>query len=172
MGGDDGSTIDSVAGDKPRRYMRGVVMKVRAVKQADAETWERMRQALWPSCEGEHAAEIARYFDGDRRNPAEVLLACEETGRALGFVELSIRPCAESCYSGRVAYLEGWYVETATRRQGVGASLIQAAETWAKEQGCTEIASDTAIDNGASEAAHRALGFNETVRSICFRKDL
>ena len=70
----------------------------------------------------------------------------------------------------RVAYLEGWYVVPAARRQGVGAALVRAAEDWARSQGCTEFASDALIDNAVSAAAHRALGFQETVQIRCFRK--
>lgn len=131
-----------------------------------------MRQALWPSAEGEHRGEVAAYFAGERSNPAEVLIACDDAGRARGFVELSIRPYAEECYSGRVAYLEGWYVEPAHRRAGVGAALVEAAAAWGRAQGCTEMASDTALDNSGSAAAHRATGFAETGRIICFRRAL
>lgn len=147
-------------------------MTIKPAQPNDAAAWERMRQALWPSSTGEHAAEIASYFDGYRKNGAETLLAFDEQGCALGFVELAIRNYADGCYSERVAFLEGWYVEPHARRQGVGAALVQAAEEWGRAQGCTEFASDTQLDNYVSAAAHRALGFVETERIICFRKDL
>jgi aminoglycoside 6'-N-acetyltransferase I len=131
-----------------------------------------MRQELWPSPAGEHAAEIELFFKAERRDPAEVLVAVEESGRAVGFVELSIRPYAEGCYSGRVAYLEGWFVESLSRGKGVGAALVRGAEDWARRQGCTELASDTEIDNAASASAHERLGFEEINRIICFRKAL
>lgn len=147
-------------------------MTVRPARASDAADWERMRQALWPSAPGEHAGEIAAYFAGDRRNPAQVLVAFDPTGGAIGFAEVSIRPYAEGCYSGRVAYLEGWYVDEAARRRGVGAALVAAVEEWGRAEGCTELASDTAIDNAVSTNAHRALGFDEVERSIAFRKPL
>ena len=147
-------------------------MKIQIATQNDTKAWESMRQELWPSPAGEHASEITRFFDGDLRVAAEVFLACDDADRALGFIELNIRPYAEGCYSGRVAYVEGWFVETPHRSKGVGAALIKAAEAWGREQNCTELASDTAIDNVASTAAHRALGFEETGRNVCFRKDL
>jgi len=131
-----------------------------------------LRLLRWPSPAGEHAGEIEAFFNANRKDPAEVLLACDESGRPIGFAELSIRPYAEGCYSGRVAYLEGWYVEPDLRGRGAGAALMRAAEEWGRSQGCTEMASATEIENSASAAAHRSLGFAETGRIICFRKSL
>jgi len=147
-------------------------MTIRPIEAVDAIDWERMRNVLWPAPEGEHAAEIAGYFRGNRRHIAEVLIATDYAGRAVGFAELGIRPFAEGCYSGRVAFLEGWFVEVTARRQGIGAALVKAAEDWARGQGCTEFASDTNPDNSVSLAAHRALGFEEVERLVCFRKPL
>ena len=53
-----------------------------------------------------------------------------------------------------------------------GRALVAAAEEWAREQGCTEFASDPLLENESSAAAHRALGFQETVQIRCFRKQL
>lgn len=147
-------------------------MLIRPARRDDAEAWEHMRCSLWPSDADDHAAEIASYFEGPRKNSAETLLAFNEQGRPLGFVELSIRNHAEGCSTERVAFLEGWYVELDARRQGVGAALVKAAEEWGRAQGCTEFASDTELDNYVSAAAHRALGFVETERIICFKKEL
>lgn len=143
---------------------------IRAVKQDDRDSWQRMRTALWPS--SGHADAIDRYFGGQAREPLEVLLAFDGRGVAIGFVELSIRAYAEGCDTDRVAFVEGWYVDPAARGQDVGAALIHAAEEWARSQGCTELASDTEADNGSSAAAHRALGFVETAVVRCFRKPL
>jgi aminoglycoside 6'-N-acetyltransferase I len=145
---------------------------IRTIQAADAADWERMRQRLWPSARGEHAREIAAFFAGDRRDPAEVLVAMDEEGRPVGFAEVTIRSHAEGCRPGRIAYLEGWFVEEAHRRCGIGAALIAAVERWGRAQGCSELASDTEIENTASAAAHRALGFEEVDRIACFTKPL
>jgi tetratricopeptide (TPR) repeat protein len=71
-----------------------------------------------------------------------------------------------------VAFLEGWFVEEHARRRGVGAALIRAAESWAREQGCTEFASDALVDNDVSSQAHKALGFKEVEVIRCFMKTL
>ncbi|QQS48998.1 MAG: GNAT family N-acetyltransferase [Acidobacteriota bacterium] len=143
-------------------------MRIRKVEKRDARAWELMRQKLWPSEPGEHAAEIAAHFDG-HGDEVEVLIAETEEGEPAGFAELSIRLYAEGCYSGKVGYLEGWFVEERFRRQGVGAALVEAAIEWARGRECAEFASDTEIDNEVSAAAHRALGFEEVERIICFR---
>lgn len=147
-------------------------MLIRPAQPTDREAWERMRDALWRSPLGGHGEEIDRYFAGELREPREVLIALDDQGEALGFVELSIRAHAEGCLTDRVAFVEGWYVEPVARGTGVGAALIGAAETWARSQGCTELASDTEVENLASAAAHQAVGFTETGILRCFRKSL
>jgi aminoglycoside 6'-N-acetyltransferase I len=131
-----------------------------------------MREALWPEGKADHPGEIEGYFRGQLREPLEVLLAIDSRGHAVGFAELSIRSYAEECVTDRVAYLEGWYVDPAARRQGVGRALVTAAEQWARAQGCIEFASDALLDNDVSAAAHAALGFEETVQLRCFKKVL
>jgi aminoglycoside 6'-N-acetyltransferase I len=72
--------------------------------------------------------------------------------------------------SDRIGYLEAWYVDPDWRGQGVGRALAQAAEDWARAQGCREMASDTTPSYPVSPAAHAALGYQEVER--LFRKDL
>lgn len=147
-------------------------MQIRPVTVADSAAWLKLRQALWPEGASDHAFEIASYFAGRLREPLQVLLAFEDTGTPVGFAELSIRSQAEGCDTDTVAYLEGWYVIPEARQKGAGRALVQAAEQWAREEGCSEFASDTLLDNEVSAAAHRALGFTEIVQIRCFRKSL
>ncbi len=145
----------------------------RAVKEGDAVAWTRLRQALWPDAvPGEHADAIARYFAGTLPEPIMVLFAEDGHARPIGFVELSLRAYAEGCQSDNVAYVEGWYVAPEARGRGVGRALIEAAEDWARGQGCTELASDAELDNAVSAAAHEALGFSDVGQIRCFQKVL
>lgn len=149
------------------------VITVRPARLGDAASWLRLRLSLWPDgSEEEHRREIERFFAGRAREPLAVLLAEDGAGRVVGVAELSIRPCAEGCRSDRVAYLEGWFVEPESRRQGVGRALAAAAEDWGRAQGCTELASDAQPENQVSADAHRAAGFTEVGLVRCFRKDL
>jgi aminoglycoside 6'-N-acetyltransferase I len=145
---------------------------IRPARKPDFNLWERMRQALWPSEPGRHAREIERYFAGDLREPLEVLLAFDDSGEAVGFIELSIRAYAEGCVTDRVAFVEGWYVDPTARGKGVGRTLIRAAEDWARSQGCTELGSDAEVDNTVSAEAHRAVGFTEAGIIRCFKKSV
>jgi predicted TIM-barrel fold metal-dependent hydrolase/GNAT superfamily N-acetyltransferase len=131
-----------------------------------------MREALWPSASGEHEAEISAFFE-HREPSTECLVAVdEEHHETVGFAEVSIRSHAEGCLTRGVAYLEGWYVEERHRRRGVGTALVKAAEAWGRTRGCKEFASDAQIVNDGSIAAHRAAGFEEVERIVCFRKAL
>lgn len=144
-------------------------MKVRAIDRDDSTEWLRMRNALWPG-DG-HAEEIEAWFAGP--NPAaEVFVVEREDGSLAGFLELDTRPYAEGCPSSPVPFIEGWYVDPDVRRKGFGAALVRAAETWARDHGFTEIASDVLLDNVDSQAAHKALGYEEVERIVCFRREL
>ncbi len=108
--------------------------------------------------------ELCRWFTSSLKAP---------NGEVVGFVEVGLRSAADGCdWARAVGYIEGWYVAESYRRRGVGAQLIAAAENWAREQGCTEMASDTQIDNTQSLQAHLRLGYEIAERSILFRKRL
>jgi aminoglycoside 6'-N-acetyltransferase I len=148
-------------------------IRVRAATPDDAPEWARMRVALWPDgSEQEHRTDVERFFAGRLRTLAAVLLASDSRSRTVGFAELSIRPYAEGCRTDRVAFLEGWYVDPEFRGRGVGRALVEAAEAWARTQGCSELASDREAENELAGDAHRAVGFEEVGTVVCYRKDL
>jgi GNAT superfamily N-acetyltransferase len=61
-------------------------------------------------------------------------------------MEVSIHTSAPGCTTDRIGYLEAWYVDPVWLGKGAGRALVQAAENWARSQGCTEMASDTNPD--------------------------
>jgi aminoglycoside 6'-N-acetyltransferase I len=63
-------------------------------------------------------------------------------------------------------------VDPDARRRGLDTVLIRAAETWARDAGYREMASDALLDNEVSIQAHKALGYQETDRIVCFRRSL
>jgi aminoglycoside 6'-N-acetyltransferase I len=100
-------------------------------------------------------------------------VAYSSSGEALGFVEASLRSdYVNGTESSPVAFLEGIYVVPQARREGVASALVAAVTAWAREGGCRELASDALLENQASHAVHRALGFEETERVVFFRRVL
>lgn len=155
-----------------RRRVTGDV-SVRAARPRDVAALVRMRRALWPDgSAAEHRSELVRFFAGRSRNSLGILIAETRARRVVGFAEVSIRPYAENCRTDRVGFLEGWWVDPARRRRGVGRLLVEAAEAWARRRRCVEFASDSLPGNRGSIAAHRALGFADAGTIVCFRKDL
>ena len=125
---------------------------------------------LWP----DHTIDEMRaeYADIIAKPDAAFFLAfAQET--AVGFAQCQLRcDYVEGTDSSPVGYLEGIYVLPGHRRQGIAKALLSACESWAKEKGCTEFASDCELDNVQSLQFHLNVGFEEANRIICFTKKL
>lgn len=146
-------------------------MIIRRANQNDRTEWLRIRAALWPDCPLEdHHSEMRDQLADPARYA--VFVVERDAGKLGGFLEASLRAYADGCRTSPVGYVEGWYVDADLRRQGWGGKLVKAAEQWAIEQGCREMASDCELDNDVSFRAHLALGFEEADRVIQFRKTL
>jgi GNAT superfamily N-acetyltransferase len=95
-----------------------------------------------------------------------------DLGAWIGLIELSERSCAEGCDSSPVGYVEGIWVAPRARRGGIARQLVEAAVAWAQERGHTERASDAPLQKRASQAMRLSLGFEETDRIVCNRRQL
>jgi aminoglycoside 6'-N-acetyltransferase I len=143
---------------------------IRPIEPGDDAEWLRMRQALWPDfTEKSLRSEMAEIAADDRQ---QVFILARQGGGPGGFIEAALRPWADGCETHPVGYIEAWYVDPDLRRQGAGAALVQQAEAWAGLQGCSEMASDCELWNDVSFQAHLALGYEEVIRVIQFRKSL
>lgn len=147
-------------------------MNIRKVRYADLEAWTEMRSQLWPDLKDDHAVELEQYFSGRSIDIVQAYVIEDKNEIAVGFIELNLRNFAEGSRSPEVPYVEAWFVRGACRGQGWGKRLMEQAEQWALEQGYSELASDTELVNTHSIAMHRALGFEETERVVCFLKKL
>lgn len=133
--------------------------------------WLALRTALWPADSSEHLPEMRELCAQPDRYAQFV--AYSEAGEAQGLVEIALRnDYVNGTETSPVGFLEGLYVLPDWRRQGIARALVDQAMRWAREQGCSEMASDALLDNTASHAMHLALGFEETERVVYFRKPL
>lgn len=112
------------------------------------------------------------FADLVRRDDAAAFIRYEDDQPA-GFAQCGLRrDYVEGTDSTPVGYLEGIFVKAEYRNRGYARELLAACETWAKDSGCTEFASDCELDNALSLKFHMATGFTEANRIICFRKDI
>ncbi len=144
--------------------------RIATATRADLDARATLRAALWPDADAAaHRAEL----DVPGCDDAVAFLAFDATGVAIGLAEAALRRgYVNGTDSSPVGFLEGWYVEPAWRGHGVGRALVQAVVHWTRAQGCSELASDTALDDTGSQAAHAACGFEETERVVYFRRRL
>lgn len=143
---------------------------IRRAQPEDKTEWLRMRLALWPDQIAEEALVEMDRFLADPLTP--IFVAVRENGKLGGFLEGGLRKYADGCDTSPVGYIEGWFVDEDLRKQGVGRNLVRALEDWARGQGCTEMASDTWLNNEVSIQAHFNLDYEESERLIHFRKSL
>ncbi len=150
-------------------------MRVRPAELRDVDAIAVQRAQLWPDGSyEEHRAEALAALSGQAVStlPAATFVA-EEARGIIGFVDVGLRSHADGCDPARpVGFLEGWFVAVDARRRGVGRALFEAAERWCRAQGCTEMASDTWIEQHESIAAHGALGFEVVDRCVNFKKTI
>jgi aminoglycoside 6'-N-acetyltransferase I len=144
-------------------------MEIRKATRQDSVEWIALRTQLWPRANPDELADDADKILEDAN--WSVFLA-EYQGEAVGFIECSIRDKAPACETDRIGYIEGWYVASAFRKTGVGRRLVEKGEQWARDMGCTEMASDTTSNYPVSPAAHNALGYQEVKSKFYYRKSL
>lgn len=151
--------------------MSDIEYAIRPLAEHDLNEWLRLRTLLWDEAdEDDHRSEMVDIIEHvDSQLVAVVDIG---DGKLAGFLEASIRSFAEDCETDHVGYLEGWYVDANYRQHGVGRALVKFAESWARQQGCTEMASDAELGNDVSLKAHARLGYAETSRLIHLRKEL
>ena len=143
---------------------------IRRATPEDKPEWLRMRQGLWPEAPLDY---LSLNLD-DLLNDADagIFVASDSQGQLIGFIEAGLRDYGEGCETSPVGYIEAWYVDPHVRGQKLGRDLVHAAEQWAREKGCTEMASDTWLENETSIEAHKKLGYWEVERLVHFVKRL
>ena len=125
---------------------------------------------LWPECtyaeEREHGSQII--------NAANQNCFVARAGEAfVGFIQLSLRTdYVEGTATSPALYVEGLYVEPEWRQRGVARLLVRKAGEWGLQMGCSEMASDAELNNTSSIEFHKAMGFREVNRVVCFVRPL
>ena len=143
---------------------------IRRATHEDKDAWSQMRQCLWPEAPLDY---LTYDLDEILSDPEQVaFVAVRADGSLVAFIEASLRDYAEGCETSPVGYIEAWFVDETIRGQKLGREMIVTAENWARERGCTEMGSDTWLDNEGSIQAHKKTGYYEVDRLVHFLKNL
>ncbi|MGN0432409.1 MAG: aminoglycoside 6'-N-acetyltransferase [Lachnospiraceae bacterium] len=145
-----------------------VIIKKAAVE--DAKAVAGLAIQMWKSNTIEELTE--EFCDYINKGSCVVFIALLD-GCAMGFAQCGLRhDYVEGTDTSPVGYLEGIFVTEEYRNRGVAKDMLKACQEWAKEQGCTEFASDCELVNEGSLKFHLKMGFEEANRIICFTKKL
>ncbi len=143
---------------------------IKKAEISDADALAALAIQLWPDND---LNELTEEFRGSIQNADAACFIKYAGGEPVAFAECRLRhDYVGGTDSSPVGDLGGVYVKEGFRRQGCAAQLLAECENWAGEKGCTEFASDCELDNAESLRFHKAMGFEETSRIICFRKAL
>ena len=147
-------------------------MFIQAFSADHVDDWATLRRELWPDGDfSEHRQFAVAALSDPARFAA--FLARDRGGQALGFVEASVRyDYVNGCATSPVAFLEGLFVRNQARRQRLARGLVAAVEHWARQNACSELASDALLENDDAHAIHGRIGFSETERVVYFVKQL
>jgi len=138
-----------------------------AVTKENENAWAELCVELWPDLTIDSVLKMS--YEGLFKNE---FLYFEEN-EPIAFLSLSLRSdYVEGTNSCPVGYIEGLYVKPEFRRKGIAEKLIDHAKEWSETYGCTELASDCVLENTAGQAFHKAIGFNEVNRIVCFTMQL
>ena len=139
---------------------------IRRATNADLAAVTDLALKLWP---GHDRQELMEELEEILKKGDAAFFLAEDQG----FAQCQLRyDYVEGTESSPVGYLEGIFVEESCRRRGLAKQLLKACESWAREQGCREFASDCELTNIQSLRFHLGLGFEEANRIICFTKKL
>jgi aminoglycoside 6'-N-acetyltransferase I len=139
------------------------------IQENNLKAWVELRHELWPMHTVDELMKESRESLADECQRSWFYM---ENDVPIGFIDLSLKEKAIGCSSTKIGYIEGWYVKPEFQRKGIGQSLYIAAESFAKSQGCQEMASDTTQDYPNSTDAHRKAGFKIARKAIHFYKEI
>lgn len=140
--------------------------------EQNQQQWFELRCELWPDDTPEdHQLDI----DNLLAEPDQFVQAIFRLsdGLAVAFIEASIRrDYVNGTSTTPVVFLEGVYVKESHRGYGIGKKLIDFISDWALQNGITELASETMLDDASGQNLHQGLGFQETERVVFYCKSL
>ena len=92
----------------------------------------------------------------------------DDGGKAVGLLHAFFRPALDKPPEVMVQAL---VIEASQRSKGVGEALMQVAEGWAREKGCTSVALYSRVDRDRAHRFYERLGYEKKPASAQLRKE-
>jgi GNAT superfamily N-acetyltransferase len=91
----------------------------------------------------------------------------DDGGEAVGLLHAFFRPALDKPPE---VIVQALVIEASRRSQGVGEALMQVAEAWAREKGCTSVALYSRVDRDRAHRFYERLGYEKKLASVQLRK--
>ena len=137
---------------------------IRPAGDEDAEALARLAGELgYPSTADEMRARLAQLSSDN------AVLVMEEGGGVVAWIHVAV---VFSLESGSYTQIAGLVVTESRRGIGIGASLVRAAEEWARSRGTARLRVRTNITRTATHVFYERCGFDHTKTSRLYEKRL
>ncbi len=140
---------------------------IRPARNSDASALAGLAAQLgYPSTPGQ----VRRRLDTLTEKAAEnEVFVAEAGGQVVGWVHVHIY---RLLVDDPEAEIGGLVVDEQARGRGVGAALMQAAESWAKEKGCASVYLRSNVIRTQAHEFYKRLGYTIVKSQYAFRKAL
>ncbi len=112
-------------------------------------------------------AELARRLRAVLGDPEHRVWVYDDSGTAVGLLHAFFRPALDKPPEVMVQAL---VIEASQRSKGVGEALMQVAEAFAREKGCTSVALYSRVDRDLAHRFYERLGYEKKLASAQLRK--
>ncbi len=145
-------------------------LHISPIKPTDFDTWVNFSLSLFPnSSKDKIEVDLRRIEQLDKY---QTFIARKDSN-AIGYVTVTLRTDhVEGASTSPVGYLEAIYVKPEYRNDGIARALFLQGQAWCKENGCSEMGSDTWHWNKDAQAFHKKLGFKEEDILVHFYKKI
>jgi GNAT superfamily N-acetyltransferase len=114
-------------------------------------------------------AEAVRRLGEIAGHPDHAILVAAAAGRVEGWIQVSLPRIFEAPLQAEIA---GLIVDESTRGGGLGRQLLEAAEAWAREQGCVAIRVRSNVIRERAHAFYKREAFREIKTQKVFEKNI
>lgn len=113
--------------------------------------------------------QIARRFARIDGQPHQLVFVAEEAGVTVAWLHVAVHPYLESDASAEIL---GLVVADDHRNRGIGQALVDAAEAWARAQGCATMRVRSRVTRERAHTFYERDGFRRVKTQHCFEKML